>query len=203
MVSITYSAKKISLLFVCAYRPPRGVSFYEFFKTLSFFSKKFQNLIIVGDFNGHLKSNCSDAVDFSNCCDALKLDIVNTGPSFHQGKNTSWLDVVVVVDHNKVINIHKSDTSFIDFHDSFIVTYSIKMEKIKNTPITYRNFKKCNRQNYNEDVKIVLAKHFDDLNSTNSTEVLHALNSDLLLVLDKHAALTTFIPKPSYNPWTQ
>lgn len=157
---------------------------------------------MVGDFNCHLETQSSDSIDFRNCSDAAQLHIVNTGPSSHQAKIPSWLDVLLVNHPENVIHFLKSDIPFIDFHDSITLTYSLlKTSKVITNTVSFRNFKYCDHPNFNTDIKVTLAKHTHDLDSKSFSAVLRSLNSDLLSILDRYAPITTFTPKPNYNPW--
>ena len=49
IVKILDPQREDSLMVVCAYRPPRGASFFEFFETVAVYSKLHTHLIIAGD----------------------------------------------------------------------------------------------------------------------------------------------------------
>lgn len=61
IILVRQKFEKKSLLLACVYRPPNGLSYSKVFDLIARNSKLASDCIILGDFNGHLETNCPDS----------------------------------------------------------------------------------------------------------------------------------------------
>lgn len=195
--------KKFNALLCVVYRPPNGLPISPLFKILHSFKTKYDNIIIAGDFNAHLETNCEFARELQDCSDALKLHILQTGPTYHLNKTDSWLDIIITDSDQKVLRFEKSSAPFIAHHDSIVVDYDVKVSQIVPKTVTYRNFKNCNFNLMNNDILTLVNSLIPDLTNNLKTpiESITSFNSRITSILDKFAPLkTSKITKPP-APW--
>ena len=195
LLRIWDSVTKASTLFATVYRPPKGGSYEQFFEVLSQNKNRADNIIVAGDFNCHLETKCSDSIEFRSLAKSCKLDIVNTGASFHEHTD-SWLDVLLVDDMSKVVECIKSSVPFIDFHDSFILNYNLVVPQIPDKFYTFRDFKLCNHDQMKTDIALTVSINSRKLDDLPPETVSNYFTTDLINILDRYAPLRTIEIKP-------
>lgn len=83
---------------------------------------KFNNKVIIGDFNADKTSNSADYEFLSNFATENSLRIVPYGPTFHYKDGDSELDVFMVHELNDIISFSKSEEPFVNSHDLIKIT---------------------------------------------------------------------------------
>lgn len=189
------------LVFWHAYTgPPRGEHFDCFFEILDRNRRSGEGVIVFGDFNAHLEQSCTDADELNALVLGAQLQLLQTGASFHEGQNHSWLDVVIVDEQAKIKSLTKSNVPFIDYHDFFLLHYEFSVQPVHTPPQLVRSFRNFDIESFKADVSLVVAFHTENIHNYQPGPLLSYFNSDLIALLDKHAPLVTH-PRPKFKPW--
>ena len=142
------------LLFASVYRRPGSDMFHDFFRDFTNVSHAYYNIIIAGDLNCKLNSNCYESRYLREMVNSLSLHIVASEPTYHTALADSWLDLYVIDSINKQASFSKSETPFIAGHDLLELTYAFDTGDTRDrcvTRRTYRNFSDvefCETLNY-------------------------------------------------------
>lgn len=123
IVKISNKSTKSSLCISIVYRPPIDNSFDRFFQIFNNNARKFENRLILGDFNAHLQTRGPNALELLSLVKAVQMQLLDTGATYHQTMNVSWLDAIFSDDLTKIVDFQKSFKPFIDFHHFFIFHY--------------------------------------------------------------------------------
>ena len=121
----TISRKKWTCFSIC--RPPSTVNIETFFEEMNeVISKalcKYENLVVVGDFNIDIKSSNSDKGKLGNFCDLFNLtNLVHSENCFMKNSKS----IVVLILTNKPLHLQKThvvETGLSDYH-KMISTFS-------------------------------------------------------------------------------
>lgn len=201
MVRVLDPATKNTCLLACVYRPPRGEFMDGFFEILMKNRRETEGAIIVGDLNCHLERKSSTAIELKSLAEAVQMEILETGCSFHEWEHQSWLDVVILDDSSKVNRVVKSIVPFIDFHDSFIVEYEFETQPVSHPCFPVRSFKHFDILSFKKDISLVTTINCSRLDNMQPYQLLHKFNNDVLTVLDRHAPIHLISPRPKFKPW--
>ena len=126
------SLHKESFYFLNIYRPPSSstTSFFEPFQSLlEDIHHTTENLVIIGDFNFHLETTCSNSKAFDSFIDSFDLiQKVNLTTDIHG----HTLDLVLTKSNNdNISNVHTTDA----FSDHFSISFTLNLS----TPIYQTN----------------------------------------------------------------
>ena len=198
LVSLPYQ-RKVVLLSV--YRPTTSTNLDIFFekltKSLSKAINKYDNLIVVGDFNIDL--NKTDGIGFEKleeCCDNFNLtNIVKRNTCFTEN-DKSTMDLLLT---NKPMSFQVTNTTGTGLSDchklisSFMKSY---ISGLKPKTIFYRNYKNIDKEKFVNGVK---AGDFSF--SYNDPNKNYSLLSDTFSkLLDRHAPLKNKIQRGNHVP---
>ena len=145
--NIEAKALEIKWLLFGTYRPPSQTdnSFLnEISKNIEHFCTKYENLLVIGDFNLTEKSMVLQ--DFMQ---RLNFKNVIKEPTCFKSNCPTCIDLILTSDTGKVSNTRTIETGLSDFH--VMVTTSLKGSFHKKKPkiITYRDYKKFDNQVFN------------------------------------------------------
>ena len=145
------------ILFCIVYRPPRIGHFDDFADAFADVSHLYTDIIIVGDFNiNMLAENCHTRMirDFTA---SQGVNLILSNPTHHTSRSHTWLDLVMVDNHEKITFFGQSGTPFLSGHEliSFHYDYFIAVPA-SNFVFLYRNFKSFNPNNYLDSLQHAL-----------------------------------------------
>ena len=129
------------------------------------------------------------------------MHLIQSGCSYHETENESWLDVALVDSQSKILTFTKSEQPFIDHHDSFIINYDFSARPLETNSYTFRNFRHCNFVEMETDLKLVVSHQSSALDHLPINDVLNNFSSDLLFLLNKHAPFHTIKCRNKHKPW--
>ena len=98
--------------------------FEDFLRDSTNVSHAYYNIIIAGDLNCKLDSNCYESRYLREMVHSLSLHIVASEPTYHTTLTDSWLDLYVIDNINKQASFSKSKAPFIAGHDLLELTYA-------------------------------------------------------------------------------
>lgn len=130
------------LLVGVVYWPPNTGTLLELEESLSELTDKYQDIIIMGDFNCDLRNPVTkSATNFIHTFNSYNLQILKLNPTHSSSKTESWIDHLIVSDISKVLLYGQFPVPGISNHDLLFVVYSVKCTKYKNKTIHYRDYK--------------------------------------------------------------
>ncbi|XP_071572597.1 uncharacterized protein [Temnothorax nylanderi] len=187
-----------AVLFVSVYRRPKGSLLNEFVESLTGVSHIYKNIIIGGDLNCNLLTDCYEANYLRELMSGLSLTIVNSDATFHTATSDSWLDVLVVDDSDKVLAYAKSLSPFIAGHDLLELSYSLDRKLDLDQSILRRGYRSIDASAFLEHLDAI-AVNVQTLAGfpSNVDELCAWLSGTLLEALDVFApARASVIRKP-------
>ena len=147
---IEINFRKSKWLLCGTYRPPSQSDRYYFNnidKALDV-SCQYEKVVLVGDFNAKIGEKCFDDFLFQH-----ELKGINDKPTCCKSRDKpSCIDFILT---NSPLSFYKSDCSFSGLSDSHILVLSVfktTFSKSKPKEIIYRNFKKCNEEDFNQEL---------------------------------------------------
>lgn len=189
-------------LVAALYRRPKGNVLSEFFKTFSQYSHRYYNTIILGDLNSDLMQNDYYSVHLQLLIREYSLFLVPSGTSHHTDAAHTWLDVVLIDNHEKLVDFIKSSAPFICGHDSLIIDYISKEEKPACKVIRSRDFRRFNAENFRNSLQHMLAPLLGPADRMrNVNDMLQKFQETLLKLLDLHAPFTERSLRKNPAPW--
>ena len=180
ILCIEINLKKQKWVIIGIYNPPNmnnGYFIDYLSKTVEFYIKEYNNLVIMGDFNLEPSSEIMDT--FCNSYDLLNLVKENTcfkGPP-------KCYDLILTNCKNNFQNTEVLTTGFSDFHKITITILKTEYVKAEPIQIIYRNYKKYNPTIFREELKNKLKE------DPASNIEYNKFQNILCDVLNKHAPL--------------
>ena len=190
-IFIEINLRKAKWLIFATYLPPwqdKSYYFDNIAKALDVYGAKYENMILVGDFN----TKESEQV-FSDFIYEQDLhNIVSFPTCFKSVENPSTIDLFLTNRPKCFQNTIGFSTGLSDFHK--LVATSFKMNFSKSKPIerTYRDMKHFDREAFRSDLISEINKIGTDYNLFDDT-----FNK----VLDKHAPIKTKLLRANHKPY--
>ena len=194
---IKISLNKESFYFLVIYRPPSSSTstFFENFQSLlGDIHLTTENLAIIGDFNLHLETTCSNPKTFHSLINSFDLiQKVN----FHTHIHGHTLHQVLTKSNNdNISNVHTTDA----FSDHLSVSFSLNFLTLRsqnNATVSFRKNHKIDKEKMKADL---LASELISNTSKESDTLYKQYHSTLSTLIDKHAPLHTKHTKAKYIP---
>ena len=151
VLSIEINLSRFKFLLIELYKTP-SVCEKEFLlrldKAHNFFSTKYENITLIGDFN--MQPGNKNLRDF---CDLNQLEHLILKPTCYKGKTPSTIDLIIT---NHKTSFMKSDTCETGLSDLNKMVYSLLRKTFANgkpKTIYYRCFKNFDQNKFNEELK--------------------------------------------------
>ena len=187
---IKISLNKESFYFLNIYRPSSSSTstFFEHFQSLHLTT---ENLAIIGDFNLHLATTCSNSKTFHSLINSFDLIQKVNFPTHIHGHT---LDQVLTKSNNENIsNIHTTDAFSDHLSVSFIPIFLTPRSQ-NNATVSFRKYHK-------EKMKVdLLASELINNPAKEPDTLYKQYHTTLSTLIDKHAPLHTKHTKTKYIP---
>ena len=194
---IKISLQKESLYFLNMYRPPSSSTstFLEQFQSLlEDIHHNTENLVIIGDFNFHIKSTSSNSKTFNSLIDSFDLNQKVNFPTHIYGHT---LDLLLTKSNNDhILNVHTTDA----FSDHFSITCTLHLPTPRsqiNATVSFRKYHKINKEKMKTDL---IASDLISNLSNDADTLYKQYHTTLTTLIDKHALLYTKHTKAKYIP---
>ena len=188
---------KESLYFLNIYRPPSSSTpaFFEHFQSfLEDIHPTTENLAIIGDFNLHLDTTCSNSKTFHSLINSFDLILKVNLPTHIHGHT---LDQVLTKSSNENIsNVRTTDA----FSDHLSVSFSLNFlthSSQNNATVSFRKYHKIDKEKMRADL---LASELINNPSKEPDTLCKQYHTTLSTLIDKHAPLHTKHTKAKYIP---
>ncbi|XP_011858459.1 PREDICTED: uncharacterized protein LOC105556015 [Vollenhovia emeryi] len=181
------------------YRPPHCGDLQEFCDAFRDLSVLYSHSVIFGDFNADLSTASFDAgrvLDFVDCASFYLIPYTST---HHTRSSSTWLDLCIVDDSEKVVSYGQHDVSFLSSHDLIHITYKIKVDRTQAKDIWARDLRTFD---FGEFTRDLLAKNWTRFYEVDSVDhKVELFNSFLLESFDLHAPERLIRPRKLPAPW--
>lgn len=118
-----------NLLLAVVYRPPNCGYLSEFINIFLDLQIKYRHYMIFGDFNADMNVILYDSTQLHNFITSAGMYLVPYGSTHHLRNSTTFLDLCIIDDVDKLINYGKKAASFLSAHDLINVVYNINIER--------------------------------------------------------------------------
>ena len=192
---VELNLKRKNWLLCCSYNPKFfQISFHlnELGKNLDTLTSKYDNIILLGDFN----TEPTDTV-LSNFCEIYSLqNLIKDKTCFKNPNKPSCIDLIITNRPNSFRNSMVIETGLSDFHKMCITVMKMYHSKQKPSIIHYRKFKDFNNDAFIKDLKTLLSKSFNE-----ETIPSQALRDSVNATLEKHAPSKTRYTRANQAPY--
>ena len=199
--AITISKKK--WFYISIYRPPEANNLDSFFEELNTsLSKaccKYENFVIMGDFNIDVKRKGNGYRKLQEFCDMFNLtNLVDTESCV---KNSHKSTIVLIL-RNKPNSFQKAmaiETGLSDFQKLVSTFFKSHYSRLKPKIVYYRNYKNFNNSNFLKD----LSNNTLFLDSHDPNESYNFLTTKFQEPVNRHAPLKKKILRGSHAPFIE
>ena len=195
---IKISLNKESFYFLYIYRPPSSSTptFFEHFHSLlEDIHLTTENLAIIGDFNLHLETTCSNSKTFHSLIDSFDLIQKVNFPTHIHGHT---LDQVLTKSNNdNISNVHTTDAFSNHLSVSFTINFFKPLRSQNNATVSFRKYHKIDKGKVKADL---LASELINNPSKEPDTLYKQYHTTLSTQIDKHAPLHTKHTKAKYIP---
>ena len=150
--SIEINIRKKNWLLVCTYNPNKNLissHLKEIGKNLDNYSSKYDNFILLGDFNSEpTESAVRDFCEIYSCKNLIKDNTCFKNPS-----KPSCIDLIITNRPKSFQNSVTVETGLSDFHKMTLTVMKVFYKKQKPNIATYRNYKHFSNEAFMFDVK--------------------------------------------------
>ena len=134
-------------------------------KALDIYSKKYENVLLMGDYNVNVKET-----NINVFCNQHKLKALNEEPTcFKNFNNPPCIDRFLINSSKSFEKCLTLETGVPDFHKLIITILKVKPDKLPPRIIKYRDYKQLERKAFNSKLQVNL-KNFD-MNSSSFIEL--------------------------------
>ena len=173
--------KRKKWLLCCSYNPNFSQILFhlnELGKNLDTSTSKYDNIILLGDFN----TEPTDAA-LSNFCEIYNFEnLIKDKTCFKNPNQPSCIDLIITNRSKSFQNSMVIEKGLSDFHKICITVMKMYCSKQKPSITHYRKFKDFNNDGFINDFKTLLLKSFNE-----ETIPFQALRESVNLTLEKHA----------------
>ena len=204
MLWVEISTKKTKIAVGVFYKPPKipYACFEKVFDSLLYIYSKYQNTILLGDFNVNMLNADSLEVRALNnfIIDPFELTQLVKSPTRITEKSSTLIDLMFVSKEENVLFSGSCDAPGISDHHFTYLAYNVKKEKFKPKIVksrTFKNFDFEGFQRHAENINWESIIMVGDVN-TKVTILENLINE----ALDPFAPVKTFtVRKPGGTPW--
>ena len=152
VIDITLKKKKWLMLNV--YRPPRQCENYFFDKIgqlLDHYSSKYENFILLGDFN--TKATCA-----SSFLEEYNLKNIINSPTCFKSANPKCINLILTNQSTSFQNITTVEIGLLDFHSKIVTVLKDGFVKRGSKTIKYCDYRKFNANYFRTALKIAITE---------------------------------------------
>ena len=156
-------------------------------KNLNHYLPKYDNLIILGDFNCEMKEEV-----LVNFCSLYDLFCLIKGPTcFKNAENPSCIDLILTNRPRSFQNSSIIETGLSDFHKLTVTVLKTTFRKMPPKIVKYRNYKQFSSENFYQELRSI-----DLFNTSNDV-----FTSTVMEILNRHAPLKQKYVRANDNPF--
>lgn len=188
-----------TILVGVVYNPPGMDCSLYLDQKLSEFSSKYDNIILVGDFNTDLKKEAARTKRLVEVFDTFCLTSMGTEPTHFFTSGCTLLDLFLVCNRDKMLSFSQIDVPGLSNHDMLFGSYDIAITRNEQPTSSFRDYNRVNANLLAESINAIPWAHFEELRDPD--DCLAFLNQHLHQVRDKCFPLRTVSGTRRHNPW--
>ena len=196
---LTFTNKK--WICFCIYSPSESSNLSTFFEelttSLSKTKLKYENLLIMGDFNIDTKSKGLGYDKLDEFYDLFNLTNLIKSETCFTKNHKSLIDLFLTNTPLSFQKTHVSETGLSDYHKLITTFFKINFSRLRPKVLSYRNYKKFIEPKYLNDLNKTIIS-FDNENPNQNNNVL---SNRFLEVANVHAPLETRIVRGNDAPF--
>lgn len=197
ILEITLNECKI--LFACIYRPPKVGHMDIFENDLLSHIFNYKYVFLAGDLNARFGSGTFETDNITEILSMCNLSRVPYNDTYHTRSADSSLDVIASNCPDLLQDYWQTPAPGFSGHDLLVAVYSLSSPKLLPRMITFRDFRKFNKDAFLEDA---CSQSWEEIASfINIEEKIEHFNSMLLTVFDRHAPVKTIRAHRPPTPW--
>ena len=158
---------------------------------LCHYSSSYENIVILGDFNGEYREEAMEGFCSLFCFSSLIKDHT----CFKSVENPTCVDLILTNRSESFQNSMVVETGLSDFHKVTVTVLITSFRKKPPKVIQYRNYKKCSHANFRNELGYLL----------NSVNICDISNDDFVTtfmdILNKHAPIKKKYIRANDNPF--
>ena len=141
------------LLLAVVYRPPNIGYLSEFFELFSDLRLRYRHSVILGDFNADMCRESYDRQQVLNYITALGYYLVSYNPTHNLKNSSTWLDLCIADDPDKIMEHGQQDVAFLSAHDLIYVRYKIRIHRRSCRSVTFRDWRSLDAALFQADIE--------------------------------------------------
>ena len=176
-IFIEINLRKCKWLLFGTYHPPSQPDSYYFENVsaaLDIYTKFYNKILLVGDFNAEDSEPCLSDFLYKHEC----KNLVKDKTCFKSTENPSCIDLFLTNSQYSFQSTFAVATGFSDFHKMVLTVLKVKVDKQKSKKMTYRDYKKFDESDFKKDLAIKLGI---------SSSTCESFEYNFLEVLENHA----------------
>jgi hypothetical protein len=196
-ISVTLGG--VRLIIGTAYRPPwMGIDlFFDAIADSISSIPKYDNIILLGDFNINLMNNNNNTIKFNTFMTSFNLMQVVTQPTHFTSNSESLIDVVCTDLKPKSVSMDHVGSTY--GHCLVVCTFNIKHERCPPRIVNYRPLNRMCLQSFNDDLGSV---GWDAVSTQgNVNDMVEIFNYCIKSVFDRHAPVRSITVRERNPPW--
>ena len=148
-------------------------------KNLALYSSKYENYIVVGDFNVEVDNNA-----ISSFCDAFDLvNFIREPTCYKNPEKSSCIDLMLTNKHHSFQNSGAIETNLSDFHRMTVTITKMTFQRLKPRIINYRDYKFFDNARYRNDLLQEIPSSYLEFNDNEFSGFFAICRT----ILDQHA----------------
>ena len=204
MLWVEISTKKTKIAVGVFYKPPKipYACFEKVFDSLLYIYSKYQNTILLGDFNVNMLNSDSLEVRALNnfIIDPFELTQLVKSPTRITEKSSTLIDLMFVSNVENVLFSGSCDAPGISDHHFTYLAYNVKKEKFKPKIVKSRMFKNFDFEGFQRHAENINWESIIMVGDVNTKVTI--LENLINEALDPFAPVKTFtVRKPGGTPW--
>ena len=191
---VEITLNNVKWLISCNYNPSKSIISHhlsELSKCLDFYLSKYDNIILLGDFNSETRER-----EMSNFCDTYNLSSLNDKATcFKSVINPSNIDLMLTNKPKLFKNSMVIETGLSGFHKLTITALKSAINKKPPIVITYREYKRFSNDKFRTDLE-------EALKTTNLNVISNDEFSEIFMnIFSKHAPLKQKLVRQNQCPF--
>lgn len=199
IVAEIFSEVTAKLLLAVVYRPPNTGYLNEFENIYMDLQVGYKHSLIMGDFNADMLVNTFESRQMKTFISSASLYLVPYKATHHLKNFSTFLDLCIIDDPEKLLNLRQHDVAFLSAHDIIHITYDFKLERRYCRSIFCRDFQRFNEAMFLADFQDYDWTELFSLDSVDEKIVI--FNGHILCCLNVHAPFKRVQFKNFPAPW--
>lgn len=196
---LEFSTNSDVVLVGVVYNPPSMDCSLYLDQKLSEFSSKYDNIMLVGDFNTDFKNDTARKNRLVDVLNTFGLNSMGTEPTHFFTTGCSQLDLFLVCNRDKMLSFSQINVPGLSNHDMLFGSYDVAITRCEQPTSSFRDYNRFNANILAESINAIPWNLFEEMRDPD--DCLTFLNRHLHQIQDKCFPLRTVRGSRRHNPW--